>query len=71
MKEKSQKYLQMKNNKFGDIQKYLPITVQQATWEEVKNKTKKGILRAKNYQSNDVNNQQFYKPISKILKLNE
>ena len=61
----------MNKNKFDEIQEYLPITIQQATWKNIKSKTKKGLLPAKNYQSNDVNNQQFYKPISKILKLNE
>ncbi len=54
--------------KFNSIKGHFPLTIQNA---KLVNKVvpifSKGIV-ASNYQSNNVNQQQFYKPISKILQ---
>jgi hypothetical protein len=61
----------MKEVDFIKIKKYFPLTIQNATVvdnETHEQKTPTGVIIASNYQSNRVNTQQFYKPISKILQ---
>lgn len=50
---------------------FLPITIQHGESNKIKLSQgfTKGKIEANIYQSNDVNSQQFYKPISKIIKL--
>lgn len=53
---------------FNQIKGHFPLTIQNAKLiDKVKPKFSEGII-ASNYQSNNVNQQQFYKPISKILQ---
>lgn len=58
----------MTKTKFNSIKGYFPLTIQNAKLvDKVIPKFSKGIS-ASNYQSDNVNQQQFYKPISKILQ---
>ena len=57
----------MKENKFNEIKGFLPLTIQNANVNAVKSIERLKGVKAKSYQSNNVNCQQFYKPISKTL----
>ena len=51
------------------IKGHFPLTVQNARTiaDTIKQTQKRNAITASNYQSDNVNAQQFYKPISKIL----
>ena len=53
---------------FNKIKGYFPLTIQNAKIEDKITSSIVNGIEADNYQSNDVNQQQFYKPISKILQ---
>ena len=57
----------MKKLKLREVQPSFPLTVQQAQVIRRKKPKAERALLAKAYQSGDVNRQQLYKPISKIL----
>lgn len=58
----------MKKTKLKDVMPFFPITVQNAKIVSRKKTDQKNPpLLAKDYQSSDVNSQQLYKPISKII----
>lgn len=58
----------MKIIKLEEVYGFFPITLQFAQKIEQTNSTihDKPVINAKSYQSKDVNEQQLYKPISKI-----
>ncbi len=57
----------MKKIKLEEVKSSFPLTVQQAQMIVRKKPKKEKALLAKAYQSDDVNSQQLYKPISKII----
>ena len=62
----------MKKIKLKEIWGYFPFTIRKAHQRDKQKMTpEKAILRAKMYQSEDVNSQQPYKPISKIIQFDE
>lgn len=62
----------MKKIKLKEIWGYFPFTIRNARQQDKQKITpKKAVLHAKMYQSEDVNSQQPYKPISKIIQFDE
>ena len=57
----------MKKIKLREVIRFFPLTVQNAQTIPRKKSKKGKPLLAKAYQSDDVNSQQLYKPISKII----
>lgn len=58
----------MKKIDIKKIQGYFPLTLQMAEKFNRAKTAKTFKLPAKAYQSDNVNSQQFYKPISKIIR---
>ena len=53
---------------YNKIKGHFPLTIQNAKFINQIKQQPIDIIKATNYQSNNVNQQQYYKPISKILQ---